>query len=89
MEIKTNTRLTEISTLRKSCEGVGWCGESQLSCLSPPPSVTEFVDFCVKSPYHTAAAITVIGVYIPCADLGMYYYSEHLVELEKVILECQ
>ena len=29
--------------------------------------------------------LSVIGVYLPCLDLGMSYYSEILIELERVI----
>ena len=31
--------------------------------------------------------LTVIGVYLPCLNLGIEYFQEHLLELEEVILE--
>ena len=31
--------------------------------------------------------ITVIGVYLPCADQGMECYTNHLIELERIINE--
>ena len=43
----------------------------------------------VKSPLPGAADITIIGVYLPCADSGLKFYSEHLIELERVISEHQ
>ena len=30
-----------------------------------------------------------IGVYLPCADLGIEYYCEHLMELERLISDQQ
>ena len=35
----------------------------------------------VKSPHPSAADITIIGVYLPCSDMGMERYTEHLIEL--------
>ena len=35
------------------------------------------------------AELTTLGVYLPCADLGLETYCEHLVELESLILEGQ
>ena len=32
---------------------------------------------------------TVIGVYLPCADLGTETYCEHLIELERIISDNQ
>ena len=33
--------------------------------------------------------MSVIGVYLPCLDLGIDCYREHLVELECVVSECE
>ena len=35
------------------------------------------------------AELTTLGVYLPCADLGLETYCEHLVELESLISESQ
>ena len=39
----------------------------------------------VKLPQVGASNITVIDVYLPCSDSGIEYYSDHLIELERVI----
>ena len=44
---------------------------------------------CVKSPQPGAVDITIIGVYVPCSDMGMECYSEHHIELERFISEHQ
>ena len=33
--------------------------------------------------------MSVIGVYLPCLDLGIDCYRQHLVELERVVSECE
>ena len=33
--------------------------------------------------------ITIVGVYLPCLDLGMDYYRESLIELERVISKAE
>ena len=46
---------------------------------------TGFVDFVLSHLIMT----TVIGVYLPCADLGTETYCEHLIELERIISDHQ
>ena len=41
----------------------------------------------MKSPQSGESDLTVIGVYLPYSDSGMECYSEHLIELERVISE--
>ena len=31
------------------------------------------------------SVMSVIGVYLPCLDLGLHCYQEHLIELERVV----
>ncbi len=37
--------------------------------------------------YRDASVMTVIGVYLPCLDQGMQCYREHLIELDRVVME--
>ena len=39
-----------------------------------------------RSRYHHYC---IIGVYLPCSDMGMERYTEHLIELERVVSEHQ
>ena len=43
----------------------------------------------IKLQRHATSEITVLGVYLPCSDMGMECYSEHLVELENLISESE
>ena len=43
----------------------------------------------IKLHHHARSEITVLGVYLPCSDMGMECYIEHLVELENLISESE
>lgn len=36
-----------------------------------------------------SSLMSVIGVYLPCLDLGVDCYREHLLELERVVSEAR
>ena len=44
---------------------------------------------CVKLSSSEPAELTILEVYLPCADLGLETHCEHLVELESLISEGQ
>ena len=43
----------------------------------------------LKLPPPATGDITILGVYLPCADMGIECYGEHLVELERLISKGQ
>ena len=86
-EVKTDTRLNENSTLSRGCGGMG------LMCLSATPisSITSdrICGLCIKLLLPEPTEVTILGVYLPCADMGIECYGEHLVELENLISQRQ
>ena len=89
-EVKTDERLTENSSLRKGCGGVGLIWKKEIDAT--PISLISSDRICgirIKSPCPSADDITIIAVYLPCSDMGMECYSEHLIELERVVSEHQ
>ena len=40
-----------------------------------------------KMANNDETCISIIGVYLPCLDLGVEFYGDSLIELEKVISE--
>ena len=89
-EVKIDERLTENSTLKNDCGGVGlmWRKDMNVTPISLISS-DRICGLCVKSPQPGAVDITIIGVYLPCSDMGMECYSEYLIELERIISEHQ
>ena len=57
---------------------------------TPIPSIASdrICGLCIKSPDNEFIT-TVIGVYLPCADLGTETYCEYLIELERIISDHQ
>ena len=43
----------------------------------------------IKPSSSDVSEITILGVYFPCSDLSTECYSEHLVELERLISDRQ
>ena len=43
----------------------------------------------LKMPPPETAEVTILGVYLPCTDMGIDCYGEHLIELERLISEGQ
>jgi hypothetical protein len=77
----SNERLTENSTLRRGCGGVGLMWRKEINA-TPISSISSdrICGLRVKSPHPGAADITIIGVYLPCSDTGVECYTEHLRE---------
>ena len=89
-EIKIDKRLTENSTLKRGCGGVGIVWKKNINATPIPSIISDRIcGIHVKSPTSDTVDITVIAVYLPCANLGMEIYGEHLIELECVISEYQ
>ena len=89
-EVKTDNRLTDQSTLRKGCGGVGLIWKKEINA-TPIPSISSdrICGIRIKSSSSSTDDITIIAVYLPCSDVGMECYSEHLIELEQVVSEHQ
>ena len=82
-------KLLDLSTLSRGCRGVGLIWKKDLDAV--PISSISSDRICVLriKLHHTTSEITVLGVYLPCSDMGMECYSEHLVELENLISESE
>ena len=89
-EVKTDERLTENSSLRKGCGGVGLIWKKEIDA-TPISSISSdrICGIRIKSSCPSVDDITIIAVYLPCSDMGMECYSEHLIELERVVSEHQ
>ena len=87
-----DSRLTETSdNLQRGCGGVGMVWKKSLD-------VTPMMDIqsdricgirIKKSSENDDTWISVIGVYLPCLDLGVDLYRDSLIELERVISESE
>ena len=88
-DVKTDRRLTEESTLRRGCGGIGIMWRKTLDA-TPIPSISSdrICGLSIRSS-NQETVFSVIGVYLPCADLGIEYYCEHLMELERLISDQQ
>ena len=88
-DVKTDRRLTEESTLRRGCGGIGIMWRKTLDA-TPIPSISSdsICGLSIRSS-DQETVFSVIGVYLPCADLGVEYYCEHLMELERLISDQQ
>ena len=89
-EVKTDARLDENSSLTRGCGGVGLMWRNTLdanpiSCISSD----RICGIRVKLSSAEPVELTILGVYLPCADLGLETYCEHLAELESLISEGQ
>ena len=85
-ECTTDSRLHENSDLIRGCGGVGVMFRKSLH-VSPISSVSSDC-ICGIQIYLTSPdpqCITVLGVYLSCADQGMDAYCSALVELEQLI----
>jgi len=73
--------------MRKGCGGVGLIWKKEINA-TPIPLISSdrICGICIKSPSSGTDDITIITVYLPCSDMGMECYSEHLIELERVVL---
>ena len=89
-EVKTDARLNANSTLSRGCGGVGLMWKKDLDAV-PISSISSdrICGLRIKLQRHATSEITVLGVYLPCSDMGMECYSEHLVELENLISESE
>ena len=89
-EMVTDRRLDENSLLTRGCGGVGLMWRKTL-CACPVTGITSdrICGLHVKLSCPEFAELTILGVYLPCADSGLHVYCEHLVELERVISASQ
>ena len=69
---------------RRGCGGVGILWKKSLDVI--PINEIDSDRICgVNLKKDDETWLSIIGVYLPCADLGMDYYRDTLVELERVI----
>ena len=89
-EVITDSRLHENSNLNHGCGGVGIMWRNTLDAV--PISGINSDRICgitVKLSSSSCTFLTILGVYLPCADQGMQSYCDHLVELEHLVTEAQ
>ena len=81
-EVKTDARLNANSTLSRGCGGVGLMWKKDLDAV-PISSISSdrICGLRIKLQRHATSEITVLCVYLPCSDMGMECYSEHLENL--------
>ena len=78
-EIKTDVRLNENSTLQRGCGGVGLMWKKSLDAT--PISSISRDRICVlrlKMPPPETTEVTILGVYLPCADMGIDCYMVNI-----------
>ena len=89
-EVKTDSRLNENSTLQRGCGGVGLLWRKSLNA-TPISSISSDricgISLTLSLPEPTEMSI--LGVYLPCMDMGIQCYCDHLVELECLISQRQ
>ena len=68
----------------RGCGGVGILWKKSLDAF--PISAVESDRICgIRLKKDNETWLSIIGVYLPCADLGLDYYRDTLIELEKVV----
>ena len=85
-ECSTDSRLHDKSDLARGCGGVGVMFRKSLN-VSPISNVSSdrICGIRVHLTSPELSCITVLGVYLPCADQGMDAYCSALLELEHLI----
>ena len=89
-EIVIDRRLNENSSLKQGCGGVGVLWKKSLDAV--PISGIEsdrIVGVTLKLSSSQPSCLTVLGVYLLCADQGLQVFCEHLIELERLVTEAQ
>ena len=85
---KADSRLGEESDLSRGCGGVGILWHKSLDATPiEGKSSDRICGILFKESEGSDAWISVVGVYLPCVNMGMEFYRERLTELERVILE--
>ena len=86
-EIVIDRRLNENSSLKW---GVGVLWKKSLDAV--PISGIEsdrIVGVTLKLSSSQPSCLTVLSVYLPCADQGLQVFCEHLIELQRLVTEAQ
>ena len=84
----TDPKLSDTSYISgRGCGGIGIVWNKSLNVLPTSDILSERIcGLRIKRVNkYEESWLSVIGVYLPCLDVGMNYYSETLTELEKVI----
>ena len=89
-EVKTDSRLNENSTLQRGCGGVGLMWRKTLNA-TPVSSISSdrICGLSLKLSLPEPTEVSILGVYLPCMDMGIECYCNHLVELEHLISQRQ
>ena len=89
-EVVTDKRLNENSNLKRGCGGVGIMWRKSLDAV--PITGIQSDRICgitVKLSSTQSQYLTILGVYLPCADQGIHVFCDHLIELEQLVTEAQ
>ena len=81
------SELASTSDYARGCGGVGVIWRRSLCCTTISSSVSDRVCGIRIKRKNSQQFLSVIAVYLPCADLGADYYRECLVELERITEE--
>lgn len=87
---KADGRLTEERDGGRGCGGIGllWHKSIEATPISGISS-DRICGIRMTMDDGDSSLMSVIGVYLPCLDLGVDCYREHLVELESVVSEAR
>ena len=80
-------RLTDTCDLSSGCGGVGMLYKKSLTVTEVRGINSDRI--CGLSIHLPDKILTVLGVYLPCASQKFESYREHLMELERIVSECQ
>ena len=79
-----DSRLTSTSESTRGCGGVGVIWRRNLCCTTISGSDSDRMCGIRIKTKNSQAVLSIIAVYLPCADLGPDYYRECLMELERI-----
>ena len=89
-EVVIDKRLNENSTLKQGCGGVGLLWRKSLDAVPIPGIESDRIcGIRIKLSTSPSCLLTILGVYLPCADQGIHVFSDHLIELERLVTEAQ
>ena len=84
---QADSRLTSTSDSTRGCGGVGVIWRRDLCGTTIPESGSDCICGIQIKIKDSQQFLSIIAVYLPCADLGADYYLECIVELERITEE--
>ena len=85
---KADIRLTDVAAGGRGCGGVGLLWHRSLNAVPIAGIASDRIcGIRFRCGEGDRGLISIISVYMPCLDVGLDCYREHLIELERVISE--